>query len=159
MKKNIRIIHEYLSLITAPYLAIVIITGVLLILRNDLSFIKPKLGQSSTQQITLNHSEVLDALTLNKWDSVSHYRVYPSKGHILVRFKDGTQVQLDGHTGEVLSEGKLMTPLLVRLHEGTFFGGKGGRYFFLILSVLFLALFGTGVYLLFKSKIFNKRSC
>ncbi|MDH5581550.1 MAG: PepSY domain-containing protein [Bdellovibrionales bacterium] len=159
MKIKIRIIHEYLSLITAPYLFIVILTGVFLLVRNDFNFIKPKLKQSSSKEITISHPEVLNSLSLKNWDSISHYRVYPSKGHILVRFKDGQQVQLDGKTGEVLSQGQLMTPLLIKLHEGSFFGGKFGRYFFLLLGLMFLTLFGTGVYLLTKSKIFSKRSC
>lgn len=156
MIKNIRKLHELISIVSAPYLLLVIATGIFLLVRNDFNFIKPKLALTDSKSITLSHEEVLtkikniNEIGINSWSDVSHYRVYPNKGYILVRTKNDYQIQVDGQTGYVLSYGPLRTNLLIRLHEGSFWGGKVGRYIFVAFSLLTMTLLITGIYLIFK---------
>lgn len=153
--KKILSFHRKLSIGITFYLIIILFSGILLLLRRNISAIQPKLGNTASKEVMLSPKQILTVskkikdAEIKGWNDISHFRVYFDKGYVLVRTKSGYQIQIDGVSAKVLSHGKRWTGWLIQLHEGTLFG-KGVYYgVYLPASILFLVLLVTGVYLFF----------
>lgn len=137
---------------------VILFSGILLLLRKDISFIRPQTIKTNSKEVLLSPNEILNiSKNLNEanikdWNDISHYRTYYNKGYVLVRTINGYQIQIDGVSGDVLSHGENLSEWLIKLHEGSLFGNIGVYGIYLPASFLFLILLITGLYLYFVKR-------
>lgn len=113
--------------------------------------VKPNHGEVnlSIQQV-IDSAQTVEKANIKSASDIGHIRAYPSKGYFLVRTKDNFQVQVDGKSGEVLGFGPRLTPLMIRIHEGKWFGSYPGPYVFLGLAFVSMFLVVSGAILYFR---------
>lgn len=144
--------HRDVALIATLPLLIIVLTGSLLILRNQFEWIQPK-------SISANLIEGARLLTLEEIGAKTNSReidqiIYrPGKKNLAIRLKDGTELQLHPQTGEVLKEAKRRTNLLIDIHQGSWMGSFGMYAIYLPTAIAFLFLIISGLVIYpFKKK-------
>lgn len=155
-KRNLRIDHRWIAILITIPLLITTITGVLLLLRQQLDWVQPSsLKQAHVVQWATMDS-VLDSITHNKhtkiksWKDISSVIYKPSKGTIQIRTKKKILIQLNGASAQVLSVKPRRTGWLIQLHEGSYWGKDIRRYIFLPAAIGLLFLLISGGILTFK---------
>ena len=141
-------------LIALPFL-LVLVTGILLQLKKDWSWVQPPTarGQSKTPAIGLD--AILDAARsrpeagVQGWGDVERLDVQPGRGIAKVQAKSRWEVQVDLATGEVLQVAYRRSDLIESLHDGSWFHDSAKLWVFLPTAVIVLGLWGTGIYLFF----------
>lgn len=146
---NWRKYHRVVSLLILLPFAIVLVSGLLLQVRNQVESIQPK-------SVSMKRVSNLPLLTLEDIISKSGYPmekidqiIYrPQKFHLALRLKDGHELQLHPQTGEVLKKAPRLTGLLIDIHQGSFFASWAQYFIFLpaALGVLFLVISGLVIY-------------
>jgi uncharacterized iron-regulated membrane protein len=148
--------HFWLSIIVAIPFLIVLLTGVLLQVRKQVSWIQPptQRGVSNIPQISMDSIlQVVKKIPVAKvddWGQISRMDVRPSKGIVKVQVKSGIEIQVDLETAEVLQVAERNSDLIEALHEGTWFFDDANYWIFLPSSILMIGLLCSGFYLIFK---------
>lgn len=148
-----RSLHRWGALISALPLLVVILTGILLQLKKDWTWVQPTTMRGARPELTLSWSEILDAAStaeaagITSWEDVDRLDVRPSKGVVKVRAKNRWEVQVDSSTGAVLQTSYRRSDFIESLHDGSFFGGTVKLWVFLPCAVILFCLWVSGVYL------------
>ena len=148
-----RVVHRWGSLLVALPVLVVIISGLLLLLKKEVSWIQPPTAKGSTQELALGFDEVLEICKtvpeakIGSWDDVDRLDVRPSKGMLKVRAANSWEIQIDTMTGEVLQVAYRRSDLIETLHDGSFFHDQVKLFVFLPSAVILLVLWITGIYL------------
>lgn len=146
---NLRRYHRIISLIIAIPFAVVIISGLLLQVRQNFESIQPR--AVATKPIDgkelLTFKEILSLTDFNEKE-VDQIIYRPGKFNLSLRLKNGNEVQLHPQTGEVLKNSTRLTTLLIDLHQGSYFSTWVQYLIFLPagLGVLFLLVSGLMIY-------------
>lgn len=154
-KKLNRSIHKWSSIVIAIPLLIIIVTGILLLLRKELSFIQPPTikGQSAIPSISfekiLSSAQSIEVAKINSWEDIDRLDVRPSKGVIKVRAVSQWEIQIDAASGKVLQTAYRRSNLIESIHDGTFWQAQANLWFTLPISVALLLISITGVILFF----------
>lgn len=164
MNRLSRKLHRWGGLTAAIPLLLVIITGIILQLKKDASWIQPATKTGSSKQLSLEWPQILAATKsipeseVQSWDDIDRLDVRPSKGLIKIRCKNHWEIQLDSATGEVLSSAYRRSDFIESLHDGSFFSDFVKLYVFTANGLILLGLWITGAwlwYLPFRSR--NKK--
>lgn len=155
MKASIlnRKLHRWGSILTALPLLVVIITGIILQLKKDWSWVQPPTAKSADPALELSFDEILAAASgvpeveISSWDDVDRLDVRPDKGVVKVRANNRWEVQLDAKSGEVLHLAYRRSDLIESLHDGSWFSDGAKLWIFLPTAVILLGLWITGMYL------------
>jgi uncharacterized iron-regulated membrane protein len=134
--------HRWVAILITLPLALIVITGLVLQVRNQFEFIQPAAVQSEMREGTplLTFEQILSSVERKDLDQII-YR--PGKKNLAVRYKDGTELQLHPQTGELQKKAIRRTNILIELHQGSLFGPAfqygvhvmtGLGLFFLIIS-------------------------
>lgn len=148
-----RKLHRIGALVSALPLLVVIVSGIVLQLKKDWSWVQPPTKRGSTQELAITWDQILsaargaEAAGIASWDDVERLDVQPSKGMVKVRGKNRWEVQVDTATAEVLSVDYRRSDLIESIHDGTFFGEPAKLWVFLPAAVILLGLWISGVYL------------
>lgn len=147
---NIRRLHAKVSVIIFVPLLIIVLTGVILQLRQQFNIIQPKTSRLPLQAFdqVIAPGKILEKHNL-KSQEVSQFIFKPKHFIYLIRFKDGMQWQVHPLTNEVIKKSKRYTGVLIELHQGSFFG-RWYMYFIALtssLGLLFLMYTGMKIYL------------
>lgn len=161
-----RWLHYWLSLAIVLPVALILGTGLLLILKKDVEWIQPSTLRGAAPELTLSFDEILVAVRgvpeagLTRWKDVDRLDVRPGKGVVKVRGKNRWEVQIDSSTGAVLGVAYRRSDLIESLHDGSFFG-DGVKYGVILpTGVVLVVMWGTGLYLFvlpFLQKRKNRR--
>lgn len=139
--------HAYVGLAATLPLLFIVVTGLLLQLRNQFEEIQPKtLTMKLEEGRTLLSMEEVVAKFENGQVEQVIYR--PEKGNYSVRIKGGNEVQMHPQTGEVLKNLPRRSGLLIDIHQGSWLGpvGQYGLHFGAGLSLLFLLFSGLLIF-------------
>lgn len=139
--------HAYVGLVATLPLLVIVVTGLVLQLRNQFEGIQPstlKLELESGKPL-LTMEEVVAKFDKGQVDQVI-YR--PGKANYSVRIKGGNEVQMHPQTGEVLKNLPRRSGMLIDIHQGSWLGpaGQYGIHFGAGLSLLFLLFSGVLIF-------------
>ena len=158
-----RKLHRLGALIAALPLIVVIISGLLLQLKKDWSWVQPPTQHGSLQQLAIDWDTILTQAAsvaeagITSWDDIDRLDVRPAKGLIKVRAKSRWEVQLDAVTGEVLQTSYRRSDLIESIHDGSFFSGRVKLWVFLPTAIILLGLWISGVYLWLLPHLVKRR--
>lgn len=155
-----RRLHHVVAWGVALPAILVFSTGILLLLRQSVSWIQPPSVMGSRPGIPVISVEQafqaakgVEAAGIQGWQDVTSMDIKPAKGTFAIRSRNGVEVQVDGVDGRVLSAAPRRTSLLIELHQGSFFHAKAMTWFFLPVGVGLLGLTLSGLFLL-RRRIF-----
>jgi uncharacterized iron-regulated membrane protein len=145
-----RKVHRYMGAMLFLLFLLIALTGLSLgWKKNSAELIMPatKTGSSaalkdwividSLQQIALISAD-------NTKDEIDRLDIRPDRGIVKVIFKDYSEIQLDGVTGEILSEGIRHSDWIEHLHDGSIFDDLLGTSF---IKLIFTSLSGVSLLL------------
>jgi uncharacterized iron-regulated membrane protein len=146
-------VHRWAAWLAALPALLILGTGLLLSLRQNISWMQPAIQQGTPGLPTLSMTAAFEIARkipeagIDRWKDLKSIEVKPGAGVICLRAANGYEVQLDGGSGEILSVAPRRTAFLVTLHEGTFFHPvvRWGFIFPAALALLVLACTGIGL--------------
>jgi len=150
-----RKIHKWGSIIVTLPLLIVVISGILLLVRKEFSYIQPATQHGSAITPSLSFEQILEKVQsvsqaqIHTWQDIDRIDVRPSKGVIKIRANSQWEIQLDASTGDILQVAYRRSDFIESLHDGTFFHDRANLWLMLPSSIVLLTLLITGVYLFF----------
>ena len=152
VSRSLRLAHKWAAIAVAVPLLVVIATGIFLQVRKSVEWIQPAAERgSATFQPQVSQDQVLQAarsvprMGMNGWDDllVTDYR--PRKGIIKVRTPGQLETQVDATTGAVIKTGQRWNDIVMKIHDGSAFGGR--LWLFLPVGIAALFLTVSGIYL------------
>lgn len=150
-----RDIHHWGAIIIAVPILIIIVTGVLLLLKKEFSWIQPATikGQGnapivSYQQILETSRSVAEA-EITDWSDIKKMDYRPSKGLVKVISRSNWEVQIDLSNGQLLNKAFRRSDIIESIHDGSFFHDKAKLWLFLPAAIGLFILWVTGIYLFF----------
>ena len=141
-------------LIAVP-VVVVIVTGVILQLKKEFSWIQPATQSGSSHELLLSFDQILAAARavpeaeVASWDDIDRLDVRPGKGMLKVRCQNRCEIQLDAKTGDVLQVAYRRSDLIESIHDGSFFHDGLKLWVFLPNGLILAVLWFTGIYLFF----------
>jgi len=159
--------HLWLATLIMLPVVVVLITGILLQVRKEFSWIQPPTQkgmhrdapQLSWQQI-LEQSQQQD-VGIQDWKDISRLDVRPAKGIVKVLAKSNWELQLDLSSGEVLQRAYRRSGIIEDIHQGSWFHKHARLWLFLPVALGLLWLWLSGTHMLshtMKNKLkYHKR--
>ena len=141
--------HRIVSLIIALPLALILLTGLILQLRQQFDFIQPQSIEMNEIQgrRLLTMDEIIQATKKNPED-IEQIIFKPKKFHLAIRLRGGDEIQLHPQTGKIFKIAHRYTNILIDLHQGSFFG-TGWQYLVVLptgMALVFLLVSGLIIY-------------
>jgi uncharacterized iron-regulated membrane protein len=153
MNRWMRRLHRWGALICGLPLLLVIVTGLLLQLKKQLSWVQPPTQSGSVKQPELSFEQILQVCQgvsqaeVNSWDDIVRLDVQPKRGVVKVQCKNHWELQIDLGNQSVLSSMLRRSDLIESLHDGSFFTDWAKLGIFLPSGLLLLSLWLTGAWL------------
>lgn len=149
-----RKIHYWIGFGVALPLLVIIVSGLLLQLKKQWSWVQPVEQRGSASAPAIDFAEILAALEsvpgmgVQSWDDVQRLDVRPDRGVAKAWLRNGWEVQVDLGNGHVLHSAYRRSDLIESLHDGSFFGGDWVKLgLFLPTGVVLLLLWLSGLWL------------
>lgn len=163
MNRWTRQLHRWGSVLIALPLLVVIVSGLLLQMKKQLTWVQPPSARGADATPQLNWDEILLATTqvpeaeVQDWDDIDRLDVRVDRRLVKVQCKNHWEVQLDLTNGELLSSTFRRSDIIESMHDGSWFGGDVAKLgLFLPSAVVLLGLWITGFWL-FVLPIVKKR--
>lgn len=153
MNRWTRKLHRWGALIAAIPLCLVIITGLLLQIKKQVSWVQPPTQRGREKIPVVDWQQILQAAKTFRpanvvdWGDVERLDVQPSKGLIKIQCRNHWEIQIDAATAEVLQSAYRRSDWIEQLHDGSFFSDAVKLWVFLPNGVVLLGLWISGVYL------------
>lgn len=163
-QKTNRTIHKWASIAMAIPLLIILITGVLLLVKKQFSFIQPPTAYSESTVPSVTFEQILtaaksvDQAQITSWEDIKRLDVRPSKGITKIRSNNSIEIQIDNQTGQVLHVAKRNSEFIESIHDGTFFEKNANIWLMLPISLILLVMSFTGIYLFFQPYFKKKKN-
>lgn len=154
-----RVIHYWGALACALPLIVVIVSGILLQLKKESSWIQPSTQRGAGTVPVVEFAQVLEKVksipeaNIKSWDDIKLLDVRPSKGVIKIRAKNRWEIQLDAASCEVLQVAFRRSDIIEELHDGSFFHDSAKLAIFLPSAIILLILWVTGMYLFISRQL------
>lgn len=156
-RRDFRKIHRWGAILIALPFLIVLITGLLLQVKKEFSWIQPpsQKGSISYQTPEIGFQKILDISTsdpkadISSWQDVDRLDVRPDDGIVKVRSVTGWELQIDLGTGTILSSMKRRSDVIESIHDGSWFHDQAKLWIFLPSAIVVTILWITGIYLFF----------
>lgn len=161
-RRDFRKIHRWGSLIIAIPFLIVLITGLFLQVKKEISWIQPptRTGVSNIPSLSFDDilaiSKTIPQAEIKNWDDIDRLDVRPDKGVVKVRARNHWEIQIDLKTGDVLESSYRRSDIIEMMHDGSWFHEAAKLWVFLPNGVIVTILWITGIYLFFVPYL-NKR--
>jgi uncharacterized iron-regulated membrane protein len=155
VNRFLRQTHYWLSLVVMAPLAVMIIAGLFLMLKKEVSWIQPETqrGSIENQAPSLPMEAWLEAARahpetgIQDWSDIDRMDVRIERGIAKILSHTKWEVQIDTATGEVLSVEYRRSDLIEQLHDGSFFADWVKLFIFFPAGILLLIMYVSGVYL------------
>jgi uncharacterized iron-regulated membrane protein len=153
MNRLTRRLHRWGAVITFLPMLLVILSGLLLQVKKDVSWVQPPTKKGQPYAMIVDWDKILDVARsieeaqVDGWSDISRLDIRPDRGLIKVFCNNHWEVQLDASTGDLLSSTYRRSDWIEQLHDGSFFSETIKRYVFLPNGLILLGLWMTGVYL------------
>jgi uncharacterized iron-regulated membrane protein len=148
-----RKIHYWLSIAVAIPILIVIISGILLQVKKQFTWIQPTEQKGKSKGAIIPLSQILEIAKtvpeakIETWDDINRLDVRPSRGMLKVWAKNNWEIQIDTETGAILQTAYRRSDIIESLHDGSFFHDSVKMWIFLPSGIILLTLWLTGMYL------------
>ncbi|HMQ21646.1 MAG TPA: PepSY-associated TM helix domain-containing protein [Planctomycetota bacterium] len=149
-----RKLHRLGAVVAAAPLLVVILSGLLLQVKKQWSFVQPPTARGAAPELLVDWGTILEAAQsvgeagVASWDDVDRIDVRPAGGMLKLLAHSGWELQIDTGTGMVLSSSYRRSDLIEAIHDGSFFGGNLIKlWVFLPAALILLGLWVSGVYL------------
>ncbi len=146
---NWRKYHRIISIMVALPFFIVLISGLLLQVRQQVEFIQPKALSASKIEgkSLLTVSEIIQFAGVRA-EEIDQIIFKPGKFQLSLRLKSNEEIQLHPQTGDILKRAPRLTNFLIEIHQGSYFTEWGQYLVFLpsALGLLFLLISGLVLY-------------
>jgi uncharacterized iron-regulated membrane protein len=149
-----RKIHYWLGAIIALPLLVVVVSGILLQLKKQLTWVQPAEQKPAIKALTIGPEQMLQALQQDpelkaqSWDQVERIDIRPKKGLAKLTLESGLEVQIDTSNGKILQKAVRRSDLIEALHDGSFFAGDYTKLgLFLPTAIALLLMLITGMWL------------
>ncbi len=145
--------HRIASITIAVPFVIVIVSGLLLQLKKEFTWIQPPSTEGRYTIPEVSFDRILSSIRsveeaeVEGWGDISRIDVRPANGIMKVQCKSGVEVQLDSASGDVLQVATRRSDLIEGLHDGSWFHDNAKLWIFLPSGLLVLFLWVSGVYL------------
>ena len=155
MSALLRKTHYWGSIFVLVPILLVIVTGILLQIRKEWSWVQPTEQKGSKKVPSITFEQVLAAVSgvpeaqVSSWADIARVDARIGKGITKVTAKNGYEIQLDSATGEVLQVAYRRSDVITALHEGSWFADWVRFYVFLPVAFVLFGLALTGAYLFF----------
>ncbi len=164
-RKVNRSTHKWASIIVAIPVLIIIVTGILLLVKKEFSYLQPasQSGVSNVPSISfdviLEQAKSVEEAQVDSWDSIERLDVRPSKGIIKIRTNSQWEIQLDSETAEILHVAYRRSDTIEQIHDGTYWQKNANLWLSLPVAITLLLISLTGLFLFFYPyyKRFQKR--
>lgn len=161
-KKTNRTIHKWVSIIIALPLLVSFVTGILLLVKKEVSAIQPPTMKGLHTQPSISFDKILFAAKsveladIETWQDINRLDVRPSKGIIKIRSNNSIEIQIDASTAQVLHVAQRNSDLIESIHDGTFFEKNANLWLMLPVAIASVVISITGIIMFFLPYI-NKR--
>jgi len=155
--------HRIGALISAVPVLVILITGVLLQLKKDWSWVQPPTRRGAEAQLVLSWDEILrvtrgvEVAAVATYADIARIDAQPQRGLLKVQCENGYEVQLDAVSGEVLSVAYRRSDLIESLHDGSWFHPIAKLWVFLPTAFVLCGLWVTGVHLWLVPHLVRRR--
>jgi uncharacterized iron-regulated membrane protein len=145
--------HRWGAVLVALPLLVVVVTGLLLQVKKQVTWVQPPTQKGSGKTPKLGMDDLLARLTavpeaeVTGWGDVDRVDVRPKDGIYKVTCKNRMEVQVDFATGEVLQVAERNSDLIESFHDGSAFGDGVKLGVFLPAAVVLLGLWVSGLIL------------
>jgi len=149
-------IHYWGSAIIVIPLIIVLMSGLLLQVKKEFTWIQPKTMKTKYRDLTLDFKQILavsktvEEAKIQSWKDVKLLDVRPGKGITKVRAKNNWEIQIDNQSAEILAVNFRRSDIIEAIHDGSWFHEYAKLGLFLPSAVILLLMMITGIYLFFK---------
>ncbi len=153
-----------MAIILAVPLIIIFSTGILLSISSKVQWLQPKVETKSIapEGISLSFDRILEIAQsvpeaeIKTWNDVAQIDARPKSSVVRVRAKNYWEVQIHGHTGDVLSSAKRWKTFFILVHDGSWFAEWIKSWIFIPSGIGALLLWITGI-LIWIIPVFKKR--
>lgn len=158
-----RQIHYWGALACALPVVIVLVTGMMLMLKKEFSWIQPPTVRGESVAPGLSFDDLLaiartvPEAKIQDWDQIKRLDVRPGKGVIKMQTKEHWEIQVDAVSGEILQVAFRRSDIIEALHDGSFFHDLAKLWLFLPAAVVLFSLWVTGIYLFVLPMLAKKR--
>jgi uncharacterized iron-regulated membrane protein len=148
-----RKIHYWGAILCAVPVLIVILTGILLLLKKESTWIQPPTAKGQQGVPGVTFTQILAASTkvpeaaIRSWEDIVRLDIRPDKGLVKVHAVNHWEIQLDHRSGEVLQVAYRRSDIIESLHDGSFFHERVKLWIFLPSALVLFVLWVTGIYL------------
>lgn len=156
MNRWFRWAHRWGSILIGIPLLVVILTGVLLQVKKQLTWVQPPTIRGMEKKPTLSWDQLLEQVKgvpeagVQSWEDVDRIDVRVGHGVAKVQSKNSWEVQVDLASGSVLQVAYRRSDWIEAMHDGSWFGGDLVKLgIFLPSAIVLLGLWLTGIYLFF----------
>lgn len=145
--------HRWGAVFVALPLLLVVVTGLLLQVKKQVTWVQPATVKGSGKTPKLSMDDLLTKLkgvpeaAVEGWGDVDRVDVRPKDGIYKVTCKNRIEVQVDFASGDVLSVAERNSDLIESFHDGSVFGDGVKLGVFLPAAVMLLGLWVTGLIL------------
>ncbi|MCK6476839.1 MAG: PepSY domain-containing protein [Phycisphaerales bacterium] len=150
-----RKLHRWATVATAVPLLVVIVSGILLQLKKEITWVQPPTPQGAPGDpaVCMTHllamARSVDHAGVDSWSDVTRVDLHVDRRVVKVMSRSGWEIQVCAVTGTLLGSAIRRSDLIEALHDGSWFGSVAKLGIFLPSAVLVLVLWLTGVWLWF----------
>jgi uncharacterized iron-regulated membrane protein len=159
-----RKIHHWASLFVAIPLAVIILSGLLLQLKKQWSFVQPPEQRGTGTVPSIEFDQIMASLQgvpglgVRGWDDVDRLDVRPARGLVKVTLHSGWEAQIDLASGRVLQTAVRRSDFIETIHDGSFAAGDWTKLgLFLPAGLTLLLLWLSGVWMIWVQFIGKRR--
>lgn len=158
-----RKVHYWGSIIIAIPLLIVLVSGIILMLKKQFSWVQPPTIKGVAKVPTLSFEQILQISStvpegkIVTWKDIDRLDVRPQKGVVKVRAKNHMEIQIDNNTGDILQAQHRRSDFIEAIHDGSYFHKHAKFWIFLPASIFLLFIWATGMYLFAQPYLAKRR--
>src|SRR5262245_29753264 len=148
-----RKVHYWLAIVVALPVLVVIVTGLMLQLKKNSSWIQPSEQRGVSTAPTVPLSRVLETATLvpeagvRSWEDITRVDIRPDKGLVKVTTRNHWELQIDAQTAQLLQSAFRRSDIIESIHDGSWFHPAAKLGIFFPAGIVLLILWATGMYL------------
>lgn len=145
--------HRWGAVLIALPLLLVVVTGLLLQVKKQVTWVQPETRKGSGKEPKLTMGELLAKVQgvpeagVAEWKDIDRVDIRPKDGIYKVTCQNRYEVQVDFVTGDVVSVEYRRSDLIESLHDGSLFGDGVKLGVFLPAAVVLLGLWVSGLIL------------
>lgn len=163
-RRDTRKIHRWGAIIIALPFLIVLVSGLFLQLKKDVSWIQPESKKGISTTPSISFEEILQAARsipqaeIVSWEDINRLDVRPDKGMVKVRANNHWEIQVDTQTGQVLQAEYRRSDIIEAIHDGSWFHDSAKLWIFLPTGIIVTILWITGIYMFFVPYIAKRKN-